>query len=50
LYHGVVGIIIRRGDAGGDVLLEMSGHPTAIRLGLAMLRTGEAIKVVMRPE
>ena len=28
------------GGTGVDVLLEMSGHPTAIRAGFAMLRTG----------
>jgi threonine 3-dehydrogenase len=28
------------GGTGVDVLLEMSGHPEAIRLGFAMLRTG----------
>jgi threonine 3-dehydrogenase len=28
------------GGTGVDVLLEMSGHPTAIRMGFALLRTG----------
>jgi threonine 3-dehydrogenase len=28
------------GGTGADVLLEMSGHPTAIRMGFALLRTG----------
>jgi threonine 3-dehydrogenase len=33
-------ILEATGGAGVDVLLEMSGHPQAIRLGFALLRTG----------
>jgi threonine 3-dehydrogenase len=33
-------ILEATGGTGVDVLLEMSGHPEAIRLGFALLRTG----------
>ena len=33
-------ILDTTGGTGVDVLLEMSGHPTAMRLGFALLRTG----------
>jgi threonine 3-dehydrogenase len=33
-------ILEATGGTGVDVLLEMSGHPTAMRLGFALLRTG----------
>jgi threonine 3-dehydrogenase len=33
-------ILETTGGTGVDVLLEMSGHPTAMRLGFALLRTG----------
>ncbi len=38
--HAEVQILEATGGAGVDVLMEMSGHPEAIRLGFALLRSG----------
>lgn len=37
------------GGAGVDVLLEMSGHPAAIRMGFAVLRSGGRVSLLGIP-
>jgi len=50
LGDDVAGIVRKRtGGNGVDVVLEMSGHPDAIRLGLEILRTGGRISLLGIP-